>query len=87
MPVIYTENNRDFYFFCPACQEVHGFNDTWQFNFDLEKPTVTPSLLVTGGEKNLHCHSYITLGKIQFLSDSKHAFAGKIVDLEEFRFS
>lgn len=30
------------------------------------------------------CHSFVTDGKIQFLSDSTHALAGQIVDLPEW---
>lgn len=48
MPIIHTENNKDFHFFCPGCQEVHSFNDSWQFNYDIDKPTVFPSILVKG---------------------------------------
>ena len=36
--------------FCPACKEGHWFNDQWSFNGDMEKPTINPSLLVTGTE-------------------------------------
>lgn len=86
MAKIHTENNKDFHFFCPGCQEVHGFNDTWEFNFDLEKPTVSPSLLVRGGANNIYCHSFIREGKIEFLNDSRHSLAGQTVDLEEFRY-
>jgi hypothetical protein len=30
------------------------------------------------------CHSFVTDGKIQFLSDCTHGLAGQTVDLEEF---
>lgn len=30
------------------------------------------------------CHSFVTEGKIQFLSDSTHALAGQTVDLPDF---
>lgn len=30
------------------------------------------------------CHSYVTDGKIQFLPDSTHEFAGKTVDLPDW---
>ena len=42
-------------FFCPGCKERHyphirsvGGCDTWAFNGDMEKPTFSPSILVTG---------------------------------------
>lgn len=35
-----------FSFFCPGCQCSHHFTDKWQFDGDVEKPTVSPSILV-----------------------------------------
>jgi hypothetical protein len=32
----------------------------------------------------LRCHSFVTDGKIQFLSDSTHPLAGQTVDLPEY---
>lgn len=71
-------------FMCPGCNCVHTFNDTWGFNGDLDKPTVTPSILVTGrGEPNYRCHSFITDGKIQFLNDCSHELAGQTVEIPD----
>jgi hypothetical protein len=75
----------------------------WTWNGDTEKPTLRPSLLVTGMQlreefftneqreaikrrENVHltelrCHSWITDGKINFLSDSNHKLAGQTLDL------
>ena len=68
----------------------------WGFNGDFEKPTFTPSLLVRTGkcipgnenwddegyaEFNTRCHSFITDGRIQFLSDCTHELVGQTVDL------
>jgi hypothetical protein len=37
-------------FFCPGCQENHVVRRTlWGFNGDYEKPTFTPSILITSG--------------------------------------
>lgn len=61
----------------------------WTFNGDLEKPTFTPSMLVRWGglkdgvEVTKICHSFVTDGKIQFLSDCTHHLAGQTVDLPE----
>ena len=41
-----TTNDNRFMLFCPACECGHWFNDTWQFNGDMEKPTISPSILV-----------------------------------------
>jgi hypothetical protein len=59
----------------------------WSFNGDADRPTLTPSLLLTythvGGEKFV-CHSFVTDGRIQFLADSTHALAGQTVELPEW---
>lgn len=72
---------------CLACGCGHSLNG-WTFNGNLESPTFSPSLLVTGylNKENPdgRCHSYITDGKIQYLSDCTHAFAGKTIMLNEF---
>jgi hypothetical protein len=44
-------------FFCPGCKDIHYFNvgkdlnPYWEWNNDLIKPTVSPSLLITGVKK------------------------------------
>lgn len=71
----------------------------WTFNNNLENPTFRASLLVrTGkfadpnwnGDPDLEdsftstvCHSFITDGNIQFLSDCTHELAGQTVPLPE----
>jgi hypothetical protein len=47
-----TAAGRRVHFWCPGCDEAHGVTveapDGWGFNGDLERPTFTPSVLVTG---------------------------------------
>ena len=72
----------DLMFFCPGCQCAHGISTSvWKWNGDLEKPTLTPSIL-SEGEKR--CHSFITDGKIKFLLDCYHELKGKTVDLPDW---
>lgn len=83
----------DFIFDCPGCGCSHGIRTTgeggpiWGFNGDMEKPTVTPSIRVQHylekSGKMVLCHSFITNGMIQFLSDSTHELAGQTVPLED----
>lgn len=48
-------NHPDYMFWCPGCKCGHGIWATrpnrggaqWQFNGNLERPTVSPSLLIT----------------------------------------
>ena len=74
--------------FCPGCGCSHRMDDTWGFNDNFQSPTFTPSLLVRSADQDtgerLICHSFITNGKIQFLTDSTHKLAGQEVDLEVF---
>lgn len=92
-------------FKCPGCTGLHqvcidageGKYPVWEFNGDMDTPTINPSLLVTldlsnGQPEYIHephfkgvniCHSYIRDGKIQFLDDSTHPLKGQTVDLIE----
>lgn len=59
---LYTETDGDggFTFLCPGCGQHHGVpighgkGPRWTFNGDVEKPTISPSLLVRGGHHNPH---------------------------------
>jgi hypothetical protein len=67
---------------CPGCGNWHAFDSRWRFNGDFEKPTFTPSMLVNQHKPESRCHSFVTDGKIQFLSDCHHKYAGQTLDLE-----
>jgi hypothetical protein len=74
-----------FAFFCPACQYGHWIDTApgrWTFNGDMEKPTISPSVLTVGIEPR--CHSFVRDGKIQFLGDCTHKMAGQTVDLPDW---
>ena len=75
--------------FCPACGCGHLFDRRWTFNGDRDKPTFTPSMLVNAhlheiDPKYIRCHSFVTDGKIQYLSDCTHDLAGQTVELPEW---
>lgn len=79
-------------FLCPGCNIDHVIyyeghpspHHNWAWNRDLEKPTIKPSIKVTGpnGPGTL-CHSYVTDGQIKFLGDCTHALKDQTVDLPE----
>lgn len=82
-------------FRCPACGCDHQVSvgpksfwnpPNWTFNGDRNNPTINPSVLVTrkmpNGEER--CHSFIRDGKIQYLNDCTHEFAGKTVELPDY---
>lgn len=54
-------------------------SDHWTWNGDTERPTLRPSIRTRDGRHT--CHSFVTDGKIQYLSDCTHEFAGKTMDL------
>jgi hypothetical protein len=71
---------------CPACGYPHVFETgRWTFNGDYGRPTFRPSMLVNANMPQLgpRCHSFVTDGKIQFLSDCTHSMAGKTVELPD----
>jgi hypothetical protein len=86
-------------FFCPGCVRPHTLvtegSAAWGFNGNLDRPTFTPSVLVTRQANpaaleefkeyrtELRCHSFVTDGQIQFLSDCTHTLKGQTVPLPE----
>jgi len=96
--VIELLEDHHYTFPCPGCKMSHsvtvdGYKNqrsaTWGWNGNLEKPTFTPSILVTWdwGEKHekRRCHSFITNGVWRFLNDCTHELAGKEVPMEIIR--
>ena len=81
-----------YWFLCPGCKTMHPVTlrderngRGWTFNGDLAAPTFSPSLMVYPTDRNGRCHSFIRGGKIEFLVDCQHEFAGQtvsMVDLE-----
>lgn len=75
--------------FCPGCKTHHAFTTKdsvfipWTWNGDVEKPTLTPSMLVNQGYPESRCHSFVTDGKIQFLDDCFHELKNQTVDLPD----
>lgn len=63
---------------------------SWTWDGNLEAPTCTPSILTKWGRVDpgdpespptFVCHSYLTAGVFEYLSDCTHAFAGEHVPL------
>ncbi|MFZ3182555.1 MAG: DUF6527 family protein [Pseudomonas sp.] len=87
-------SDEGLFFECPGCDMPHriqhgaGDGPRWVWNGNAEKPTFTPSILVRypwGPEQAEQvCHSFVTDGRIQFLSDCTHALAGQTVELPDW---
>lgn len=81
--------NEQVWIFCPGCKTHHGFttkhptSSVWQWNGSFDKPTFSPSMLCNKDYPESRCHSFVTDGKIQFLSDCFHELAGQTVELPE----
>lgn len=71
------------YLWCPGCDQLHGPEvvnpaKRWQWDGNLEAPTLSPSILTHGTQR---CHSFLKAGQWQFLVDCEHALAGKTVPM------
>ncbi len=72
-------------FDCPGCECLHSIQTPpWTFNENLEKPTVSPSILVFGSAVHPRCHSFVKDGMIQFLDDCTHALSGQTVEIPDW---
>ncbi len=68
----------------------------WGWNGSMDAPTFTPSILVTypanpeaieefkEWRTERRCHSFVTDGKIQLLSDCTHKMAGMTVEIPDW---
>ncbi|QIM22963.1 hypothetical protein G7075_19995 [Phycicoccus sp. HDW14] len=90
-------------FVCPGCArggdvglhmlpvggDVPEGRARWDFDGDLETPTLSPSILTrytmhgTDGPREWVCHSFLRAGVFEFLTDSTHPFAGQQVPLPD----
>jgi len=64
-------------------RQVEGGPTPWQWDGNVEAPTLHPSLRTRGSDcrGDWVCHSWVRKGKVQFLADCTHPLAGRTVDL------
>jgi len=72
-----------FTFWCPGCDCHHIIGTSWEFDGNMEAPTVSPSILVRTRDGDIEhaCHMLVKAGKIQYLADCTHALAGTTIDM------
>ena len=78
-------------YWCPGCGRISlpiSGEKAWGFNGNLDKPTLTPSVLSQWDSPTKHnvCHSFVTDGEVKFLNDCTHSLAGatrEIPDMED----
>ena len=80
--------HTQYLYYCKGCGYDHAFalrseGGHHDFNMDLDKPTISPSLLqnFTVGHT---CHSFIKDGMIQYLGDCDHNLAGQTIELPDY---
>lgn len=81
-------------FICPGCgNDLHMLpvntdvkTPVWQWDGDLEAPTITPSILTQWGNETsgIHiCHSFLTQGIFNYLSNCTHSFANQQIPIPD----
>jgi Family of unknown function (DUF6527) len=83
-------------FACPGCAEIGGSGlhmlpvsgdangkPMWEWNGNLDAPTLSPSILTSKDEPTRRCHSFLKAGVMEFLSDCAHSLAGQHVPLPD----
>lgn len=88
--VIIWRCGRGVCWWCPACGEVHGVPlsgaPSWEFNGSMEKPTITPSVKISGsfGNPVTHgrvCHFHVEAGRIRYCGDCTHGLRDQTIDM------
>jgi len=92
-PTAANDGGKRYHFWCPACEQAHAFNSSWQLSGTADKPTVRPSILTTGfnqvlfdtrGEREVRCHIVITDGMLCYDPDSNCKLAGQTIPMVPF---
>jgi len=66
----------------PEQQAAFPNKPFWTWDGNLEVPTLSPSILTGRGTENI-CHSFLTAGVFNFLTDCTHALAGTQVPMPD----
>lgn len=69
---------------CPGCCSHHAVvTPPWTVTgADSERPSIVPSVVVRDGSGRVTCHSIVREGRILFLTDCTHPWAGQELPLE-----
>jgi Family of unknown function (DUF6527) len=76
---------------CPGCDGLHVIvvkadkHPVWEWDGNVEAPTVGPSVKVTGHDGV--CHYFIKAGQLEFCGDSTHELAGKTVQIPDWPYA
>lgn len=87
MPVVellHSDDGERLFWYCPGCEYHHAVpvdQGGWQWNRNLERPTLSPS--VRHRVNNTCCHYFIRDGQIQYCGDCTHELAGQTIAMEQ----
>lgn len=98
-PILRSASDGGLTWWCPGCNRAHhirvgdGPGPRWGWNGNADKPTFTPSVLVSyngpdagrDGAPPAVCHSFVVDGQMQFLNDCTHGLAGQTVPITPWR--
>jgi len=77
-------------FWCKACGHPHVANldaeyssVVWEFNNDMFRPTINPSIMAQLPSTGYRCHCFVRDGMIIYLSDCTHDLAGMTLELND----
>ena len=84
-------------FICPGCllRDTEGTglhmlpvntdktSPSWEWDGNLEAPTLSPSILTGKNDPDFKCHSFLRAGVFEFLSDCTHSLAGQNVPMPD----
>lgn len=83
----------EYFWFCPACDELHPLPDGWKFDGNRDKPTFSPSFkhdwnwgpLAEPPKRPGHnvCHYIVTAGRVAYCGDCTHSMAGQTIDMPD----
>lgn len=63
----------------PVNVEVALNKPSWEWDGNLEAPTLSPSILTSGSNVRPRCHSFLRAGVFEFLQDCEHSLVGQKV--------
>lgn len=82
-------------FICPGCASagMSGYHmlpvnspnksPSWDWDGNLEAPTLSPSILTHASGRQPQCHSFLKAGVFQFLSDCTHDLKDQFVPMPD----
>ena len=78
--LFHTEDGDRVGFWCPGCENLHWFDERFEWNSDPINPSFRPSLQIGDADGSI-CHLFVQDGHVQFLSDCRHGLHDQTVPM------